>query len=466
MSLRVAVTLSAGEGATSGLGNLNVGSAGATVKVIAMISAPKSNSWGLVPTSDMEHDIWVPADRDSDPHLFSFTAGAKGLHTVTVEAYRDGTYLGAVRLQVAVEASADPAPEARIRIAELQGLDSASGEVTLQVIRDPTGYRFQLLGADALYPTEPGALMGRADDAVSALVAELHAMAANKTKYATPELVRTRLKNLGIALWASAVPDRVQNQFWELADRIKMFTIATAGDTIPWELLYPANGTNDNGFLAEQFPVVRREYSKPRVTTIPVGSAAYVLPTNSPTNAHTEVEAIRKLLGAGIGDRGVLTQLSAVSELMECLDVPGIIHFACHNTFTDKSGSSIQFDDGPWTPSDLSAAVAKTSLASAHPLVFLNGCRTAGEIPWFFQMSGWAPQFLGAGAGAFIGTLWAVRSSSAKMFAEVFYQEFVDKGRPLGTSSLAAREAVSQDGGDPTWLAYSVYGNPAAVNTR
>jgi chaperonin GroEL len=466
LSLRVAITLSAGEGSSSALKDFPVGPKGATVTVNVIISAPQSRGWGLVPKGDLQQQIVVPADADSDPCLFLFTAGAVGLHVVTVEAYCEGTYLGAVRLQVAVEASADREPEPPIRTAELQGLSSESGEVTLQVVKDEMGYRFRLFGADALYPDETKAMMGEASDAVTQLVTELHSMAAKKTKYATPKLVREAMQDLGVDLWTAAVPERIQRQFWELADKIKMFTIAVDGDTIPWELLYPANGDNDKGFLAEQFPVVRRTYSKPRVTTIPVGSAAYIVPPNSPTNASDEVGAIQKLLGAGIKDRGVLTELSAVRRLMLDPTVPGIIHFACHNTFTNASGSSIQLQGGPWKPSALAVPVAKTSLASAHPLVFLNGCRTAGEIPWFFQTSGWAPRFLDAGAGAFIGSLWAVRSSAAKTFAEEFYKQFVGQGQPLGAASQLARKAVSQDGGDPTWLAYSVYGNPAAVNTK
>ena len=50
--------------------------------------------------------------------------------------------------------------------------------------------------------------------------------------------------------------------------------------------------------------------------------------------------------------------------------------------------------------------------------MFLNGCRTAGEIAGFAQFDRSADKFMGAGAGAFIGSLWAVRSSSAKLFAE------------------------------------------------
>ncbi len=79
------------------------------------------------------------------------------------------------------------------------------------------------------------------------------------------------------------------------------------------------------------------------------------------------------------------------------------------------------------------------------------------------QMMGWARQFMGAGAGAFIGSLWAVRSGSAKIFADAFYHGLVTEGASLGVASLHARQAIAADSGDPTWLAYTVYGNPSAT---
>ena len=467
--LRVAITLSPREGSSSILENFTVGPEGARVTVVVIISAPRSRrGWGLVPKGDLQKEVFVPGDADSEPCLFEFTAGSVGLHELTVEAYSAGTYLGAVRRQVAVEASVDPGPEPPTRVAELRSLSPESGEVTLQVSNDESGYRFRLFGAGQLYRDETATMMGDASDAIAQLKVELHKMAAKRSGYTTTELVRAALQDLGVSLWAAAVPERIQEQFWEVADKIRMFTIVADGDTIPWELLYPANGQNDNGFLAEQFPVVRRTYSKksrPSVTTILAGSAAYVVPDKAPPRASAEVSAIQKLLGAGITDLGVLSELSEVRKLVLGPEVPGIIHFACHNTFTEESGSTIELKGGPWRPDGLATAVQKTTLASAHPLVFLNGCRTAGEIRWFFQTSGWAPRFLDAGAGAFIGSLWAVRDKSAKTFAEEFYKQFFGQGQPLGTASLLARKAVMQDGGDPTWLAYSVYGNPAAVTT-
>lgn len=50
--------------------------------------------------------------------------------------------------------------------------------------------------------------------------------------------------------------------------------------------------------------------------------------------------------------------------------------------------------------------------------MFLNACRTAGEIPGLIEMMGWAKKFMGA--CAFIGSLWAVRPSSAQTFADAF----------------------------------------------
>jgi len=52
-------------------------------------------------------------------------------------------------------------------------------------------------------------------------------------------------------------------------------------------------------------------------------------------------------------------------------------------------------------------------------------------------MMGWASQFMAAGAGAFLGTLWPVRSSRASVFAEAFYAALVANTMDLGGFSLA-----------------------------
>jgi hypothetical protein len=304
-------------------------------------------------------------------------------------------------------------------------------------------------------------LAGDPTKVVKALVDELRAMAAGKSPFTTSALVRNRIKNLGAHLWADAVPDAVRQQFWAHADRIRLFTVASDMDTVPWELLYPVDGGNDNGFLVEQFPVVRRVYGQGRVRRLALGSAAYIVPKRSPSNAMDEVRAIQARLGAGVRDRGIFGQLDLLIALLD--DSPNVLHFACHNQFIDRRGSKIMLEGGPLRPSDLAVAIQTRQLAAASPLVFFNACRTAAEIPGLMQMTGWAEAFMGAGAGAFLGSLWPVRSSSARAFADAFYGALVTRGAPLGAASLHARRAIAEDDGDPTWLAYTVYGNPSAT---
>jgi hypothetical protein len=267
--------------------------------------------------------------------------------------------------------------------------------------------------------------------------------------------------SLGTTLWADVVPDAIREQFWAQRDRIRLFTIASNIDTVPWELLYPVDLDNENGFLVEQFPVVRRVYGQGRARALRLDKGAgFIVPPKSPANAMDEVAAVLGILPAGVAHRGTKADLAAVLELLDA--VPSVLHFAGHNAFTDEAGSLISLDGGPLRPGDLSYAKQKRAFEAVSPLVFLNGCRTAGEIPGFTQMNGWAKEFMGAGAGAFIGSLWAVRSSSARLFAEEFYRALVRDRQPLGAASLQARHAIAADEGDPTWLAYTVYGNPSA----
>jgi CHAT domain-containing protein len=202
-------------------------------------------------------------------------------------------------------------------------------------------------------------------------------------------------------------------------------------------------------------------YGQGRVRTLRLSSAGYIVPPGSPGNAMDEVHAVRARLGGGIRHHEICSRLDSLIGLLD--NAPSVLHFACHSAFTETGGSAISMDGGPLRPSDLAVAVQTHGMAEACPLVFFNACRTAGEVPGLMHMTGWARQFMGAGAGAFIGSLWAVRSSSARTFAETFYHAMVTDGAPLGTASLRARQAIAADDGDPTWLAYTVYGNPSAV---
>jgi hypothetical protein len=212
---------------------------------------------------------------------------------------------------------------------------------------------------------------------------------------------------------------------------------------------------SDDGFMVEQFPVLRRVFGQQRCHRMSIEPTTYVVSGHAPANARQEIDALTPLIGAA----GVVAELDALLDLVDggC----GPLHFVCHNSFTNDGGSSIAMNGGPFVPGLLNSAMVGHSLAARRPLVFLNACRTAGTAPEYSRMTGFAQQFMAAGAGAFVGTLWPVRSDSATVFAQAFYT-LLHNGEPLGRAAMLARRTAIRDEPDPTWLAYTVYGDPHA----
>jgi hypothetical protein len=413
----------------------------------------------LVITDDLEQELTVPEQDDSAPVRFGLIAPTIGLHTVVVHAYRGGTFLGETAVQITADAKVGWQEET-VRTAGIDSMDAVPGEVTLQVNGGHDGYHFQLLSHDVWY--EPESLRRRAGDPTEIadrLATELRLLAKGEADLDSPTPVRRRLKAMGVELWGDVVPEKVRDQFWDQADRITSFTIASEFDTVPWELLHPRDGDRDDGFLVQRVPVVRRLYGQRRAPLLAVTGARYIVPKprggSDDVDAAGEIEAIRERLG-GVED-AIVEELRELLELLDD-DPAGILHFAGHHGFSPEKGGAIRLNGGEFRPVDVFEGTWHNS-----PLVFFNGCRTAGEIPNITTNTGWARKFMRAGAGAFIGSLWAVRSHSATRFADAFYDHFYQRKQTLGRAALAARWAVKEEAGDPTWLAYTVYGHPAAT---
>ena len=101
-------------------------------------------------------------------------------------------------------------------------------------------------------------------------------------------------------------------------------------------------------------------------------------------------------------------------------------------------------------------------LKPTAPLVFMNACRTDAKDAAYTTIGGWANCFLGMGVGAFIGTLWEVRDASASEFATQFYAHLL-AGKTIAEALKCARDALrDKSPSDPTWLAYSFYGDGGA----
>ncbi|MGW1532078.1 CHAT domain-containing protein [Streptomyces aureus] len=414
---------------------------------------------GLSALGSLNQTLTVPANGDSEPALFDFEVLRPGMLHLHAIAWVGGTFVGEIDLEISAEPGARSGP-VTTKGARMGPLLATPGEATLQLKRAGDRYEFQVLTEHIFYSTVAMSLPRNLDDPIERTIRRLEEFCRGTGSDWTR---RRNLQSLGVKLWNEMVPGPIADQFWEIRDSITRFSIATEDDVIPWELLYPMTRTEDHGFLVEQFPVSRRVYNQARVASISIAQSAFVVPPKaSPSDAGPEVlrvnSYLRRHLGIGHG-----TILRDTDDILQWIDkgAPGLLHFACHNTFdVDQGGSCIPLQDNSFTPDLLELAVTRKDLEQHSPLVFFNACRSAGAAYAYTRLNSWATEFMRAGAGGFVGTLWAVPSKKATEFSEAFYEAFVSARQPLGTAVMTARNELHSPT-DPTWLAYTVYGDPS-----
>jgi hypothetical protein len=424
--------------------------------VLLVLTAP-----GLRILGEHCQNLHVPRDEDSAWVPFSLQADAPGTYQVSAVAVLEGAHLGTLAFNV----TAGPdGPEGSIRRVRSEvGMEPVAGAVSLFARYERTEakqglYRFQLFADDN--PSEVTQLL-RIDpeDSIRHLIQVLDDLAQGRRRY-REDRTRRFLANKGTELWQNLVPSLLHEQFWDHRAGISQLTILTDNDVIPWEVLYPKDTGHDHGFLVEQFPVTRNVFNRRPVRRLRLRPARFVLPPRAPTQAVGEVEALRELLGE-TSDDAVVTDLSDLLDLLDAGDF-GMLHVACHNIFDPVAGSAIKFDGELFTPDLLTQYAADKTLEDSAPLVFVNGCRTGGLSVSYNKLEGWATRFMQAGAGAFIGSQWAVADETAPQFALHFYRQLLE-GRSLGEAAMSARKAIAENQTDPTWLAYSLYGDPGAT---
>lgn len=402
--------------------------------------------------------VHVPADGDSEPVMFELRADEPGVRMVSVAAWIAGSYLGELLVDITAERD-HSAGRQRDVVAEIT-TEPTDGAVSLVVRFDPrqNAYRFEFRDEDnpdevtSNLAYEPGPL-------VEQLVAGLDDLAKGRSGYSGGQ-ARNYLVQSGVGLWGELVPPQLRQQFWDRQDRIRQLTILADKDAVPWELLYPMDPGHDAGFLVEQFPVTRAIFGRRPTRRLSLWPARFVLPENSLPQARDEIDAMRRLLDPQQPPGEVISALASLEGMIASGDF-GLLHFACHNTYNPAGGSSIKLGNVRFTPMLMNTVAINKGLARSAPTVFINACRSAGLAATYNQLDGWASKFLQAGVGAFIGSLWAVSDGGAREFAQELYGRLKD-GSSLGEAVQCAREAAAQEPDDPTWLAYTVYGDPRA----
>lgn len=451
-SLHAWITLGAGRGVA--LLPFDVPAEGRDVLLI--LKAPE-----LRIRSDPYQRVHVPHDGDSDQGEFSLQADAPGRFSVSVVALLDGTHLGTLTVDIAVELDIPTGPSRRMR-SEV-GMEPVAGAVSLIAHYSPRErlYRFQFIADD-----NPSEVKHQLDFdpevSINGLIKVLDDLAQGRRSFDAAE-ARFFLINKGAELWQNLIPDSLRMQFWDRQANIGQLTILADKDIVPWEVLYPKDSGHDHGFLVDQFPVTRAIFDRTRVRRLRLRPARLVLPPRSPSRAAEEAETLRRMLGE-TSDYAMVTEYAQLLHLLRNEDF-GVLHFACHNTFDPAAGSAIKFDKTLFTPDVLTLIANEEALADSAPLVFINACQAAGLALSYNKLEGWATKFMKAGAAAFIGSLWEVADETSTQFAVEIYGQ-LSRGSSLGKAVMAARKAISESPADPTWLAYTVYGDPRAMIAR
>ncbi len=407
-------------------------------------------------------EIHVPEHGDSPPGLFMVRPDVVGSFSLRFTAYRGGTFLGVLEVQIQVSEETADVGATREVGNSLDVGEAAQEEASLQIMYDDMSRTFRFLFiTDAQrqeVPSRP--IEGDLRDRIESLIPQFDSYASASGLLA-PAAARKRMENEGFRLWKELVPHPIQKAILDNADAISHMTIFSDREVVPWELLYPLDETGSGlgHFLVEHFPVVRWVMNSTRRRRLTLQRPTFVVPDGSPQEAESEVSDIALKLH--------LTTPNKVRDRQVLIDALGnpsfdCLHFACHNTYRAARGSRIRFADGDFEPQDMAIATVTCPLTATSPLVFLNACRTQGSAPNYTSLENWADVFLQAGAAAVIGTSWAVRDTTARLFAGTLYER-LRAGLTLGESVSEAR-SLARDNmpGDSTWLAYTVYGDPRA----
>lgn len=286
-----------------------------------------------------------------------------------------------------------------------------------------------------------------------------------------PKEVDHKLTGLGRDLWHQLFTAEMRQAYRRFRSSVHSLLIVSDEPWIPWEMVKPFDDEGevlDDPFFAEGFELTRWLTSKRAFPgDISVHALVCVTGPGHLPLASQEKDLVTHLSVSSKGVRDATPSAPSVRALTDLLEQGGLglLHFALHGTFDPEmpNEAGLPLADGSvFRPSDLHGPV-QIQISQDRPLVVLNAC-SSGRQGWTWSgLGGWADRWVrGCGCGAFIGPLWQVRDSAAFAFSRGLYDALA-RGETLGKAAQEARRAAKEAAlGDPSWLAYTVYGHPNA----
>jgi len=290
------------------------------------------------------------------------------------------------------------------------------------------------------------------------------------------------LRDYGGTMLDELIPPSIQSALWKVRNTLRAIHVLSTEPFIPWELVHlkaPAVGDGrrklppDLHFLGQK-GLVRWLYNRsnaPREIKIRSEKAYYAIPNYAyPPLQLPEAQNEIPFLRDGIGARAIApVEATGLRALLGHAGAVDLFHFSGHGEAEPNGGGNARIligcnKDGQDLDYFMSSAIAQNSDLTGpdgnRGVIVLNACQV-GQAGWqLTSIGGFADASLAAGAGIFVGALWSVGDSPARIFTESLYKALRAE-KQLAEATTIAREA-SRAAGDATWLAYAVYGHPLA----
>jgi len=434
--------------------------------------------------------IVVYADRDSQPAIFLVRSNVVGVKRITVDFYHAGRQVGSAAFETSVQETAQPGRASMLMDAvEIGGFGAAltpPPDLELRIVRSTSenrlhftlhsahpkvGFHYLPCGSVELVAARPLDFLEGKFDRLSLLAAN-----GQTDDDALHLEAQQAMAAIGEELWEELLPVEFKGKIWEEIRAksdggvIRTLQITSDEPWIPWEMVKPFTRDEVTGeeseekFWAERFRMARWLAGRGTVDEVKAQRASLVAPDLDLAYVSDEKNTFDALKRLGVATGEPLQNRAEVKALFANGGVQ-LIHVASHAGFDAENPekSPILLADGELYPEEMSASATK-GVRADRPLVFFNAC-SAGRLGYGLTgLGGWAEKLVVTGrVGAFVGTLWEVNDRLAAAFAQEMYTRLF-AGDTLGEALHAARRHVKEiDPANPTWLAYTLYGDPAAL---
>lgn len=358
-------------------------------------------------------------------------------------------------------------PDVILRV--VQGADDATLHFKIFSPKGKIGYREKEMGKVTIQRLKDPTLL------LADYFADLNTMARSPIDGQDPAQAKNdlaRTVSIGNAIYEQIFPEELKEEYWRLKalrDEGKIETLLVLSDEpwIPWEMVYPyRDDETETDFLAGSWHFSRWQAGLGLNPGLTVQAVQLVTPTLDLDFVKEEKAYFDKMPSAlpniTVGDP-ITDRARFLAQIGE--GKVQLLHFATHASFEGENAdrSPIHLEMGEVIePVDMSGP-ATAGIRRERPLVFLNACH-GGRLEFTLTgLGGWAERMVKqVAATAFVGAYWEINDRLASLFARTFYDE-LRAGATLAGAFRSARQTIRGVApANPTWLAYTLYGDPNA----